>query len=287
MLTATVAAAGLAICAAGCMCRLSVPASVCVQQDAEGPLAGGLPRLCLVNPLNSRPPAALILYATSDVGWFGTSKSLFRHLVERGYPLVGFDSRSYLKDVERRTKFVTPDRLAKDLASIIDTAKRDLNLPAATPTILVGMSRGAGFMVVAAAQQALNPRPAGVIALSLTRETDFVRNRRTSKKRAARAGASTMESGQVLTYVRLKSALNIPIAVIQSTHDRYLPAAEARVLFGPDTGTRRLVAVEARSHGFGGARDAVYRELDKALGWIESLTPENGKPAVAPASPHH
>ena len=70
MLTATVAAAGLAICAAGCMCRLSVPASVCVQQVTEGPLAGGLPRLCLVNPLTSRSPAALILYATSDVGWF-------------------------------------------------------------------------------------------------------------------------------------------------------------------------------------------------------------------------
>jgi hypothetical protein len=140
-------------------------------------------------------------------------------------------------------------------------------------------------MVVAAAQQALQPRPAGVIALSLTRETDFVRNRRTSKAQAASAGASTMESGQVLTYARLKSALDIPIVVIQSTNDRYLPAVEARALFGPDASTRRFLEVEARSHGFGGARDAVLRELDSALGWIESHMPPGGTPAVAPTSP--
>jgi hypothetical protein len=138
-------------------------------------------------------------------------------------------------------------------------------------------------MVVAAPQQALVPRPAGVVAVALTRETNFVRNRRTSKEQAAIPGASTMESGQVLTYVRLKSAFDIPIAVIQSTHDRYLPAAEARGLFGPDIGTRRFVEVEARNHEFGGARDTVLRELDNALGWIESLIPPGGTSAASPA----
>jgi pimeloyl-ACP methyl ester carboxylesterase len=278
-------AAVLALFCTGCVCRLSIPASACVQQNAEGPLAGGMPRLCLVNSVTPRPSAALIIYATSDSGWSGTGKALFRHLAERGYPLVGISSPNYLKDVERETKFITPDRLAKDLASIIDTAKRDLNLPAATPTILVGISRGAGFMVVAAAQHALQPRPAGAVALALTRETDYVRHHLLWRKRSASRAASTMADGRVLTYARLKSAFDIPIAVIQSTHDRYLPAAEARALFGPDTGTRRFLTVEARSHGFRGARDAVFRELDNALDWIESGMPQGGAPATAPASP--
>ncbi|HZI94434.1 MAG TPA: hypothetical protein VFE84_09335, partial [Patescibacteria group bacterium] len=144
----------------------------------------------------------------------------------------------------------------------------------------VGFSRGAGFMVVAAAQEALQPRPAGAVALSLTRETDFVRNRRISRKRAASPGSSTMQSGQILTYARLKGAYDIPIAVIQSTHDRYLPAAEARVLFGPDTAGRRFREVEAKSHGFGGARDAMFRELDNVLGWIESFPPKTAVTAA-------
>jgi pimeloyl-ACP methyl ester carboxylesterase len=279
------AAAGLALLSAGCMCRLSVPASVCVQQDAEGPLPGGVPHLCLVSSVTPRSPAALILYATGDGGWAGTSKALFRHLAERGYPVVGISAPDYLKDVGRGKDFITPDQLARDLTLIIDTAKRELKLPGATPTILVGMSSGAGFMVVAAAQHALQPRPAGAIALSLTRETDYVRHRFTWRRRSASRAASTMADGRVLTYARLKSAFDIPIAVIQSTHDRYLPAAEARALFGPDTGTRRFLEVEARSHGFGGARDAVFRQLDNALGWIESIMPQAGTPVAAPASP--
>jgi pimeloyl-ACP methyl ester carboxylesterase len=269
----------------GCMCRLSVPASVCAQRTAEGPLAGRKPELCLVSPRTPRSPSALILYATGDVGWLGASKVVFRHLAERGYPLVGINARDYLKNIKRDKEFISSNLLAMDLASIIDTAKREMGLPAAIPVILVGVSRGAEFMVVAAAQQSLQPRPAGAIALGLTRETDQVRDRRASKRRAASSDPSTMKSGQVLPYARLKSAYDIPISVIQSTNDRYLPAADARALFGPDTGMRRFRAVEARNHGFGGARDGMLRELDDALDWIESLMQKGAEPAAPPAPP--
>jgi pimeloyl-ACP methyl ester carboxylesterase len=280
VLIVAMAAAPPALLFNGCACHLSAPRSLCVQSNAEGPLPVGTPRLCLEKPLTLRSPAVLILYATGDAGWFGTSKGVYRHLVERGYPVVGISARDYLKKIDRKTESITPDRLARDLSAIIVAAKADLDLPAATPTILVGISRGAGFMVVAAAQQAIQPRPYGAVALSLTRETDFVRNRRVSKVQAAAAGASTMESGQVLTYARLKGAYDIPIAVLQSTNDRYLPAEDARKLFGPDTGSRRFRAVEARNHAFGGALETVFRELDESLNWIESFQ----RPAVEAVS---
>lgn len=284
-LVSALAATVLALFSSGCMCRLSVPASVCVQRTTEGPLPGRKPELCLVSPVTPRSPSALIVYATGDGGWIGASKTLFRHLAERGHLMVGFSSRDYVKNIKREKEFIAPDLLATDLTSIIDTAEHDMSLPAATPIILVGFSRGASFMVVAAAQQGLQPRPAGAVALALTRETDYVRNRRISKKQAALPGASTMESGQVLAYVRLQRAYDIPISVIQSTNDHYLPATEAGALFGPDTGMRRFRAVEARSHGFGGARDAMLLELDSALGWIESLMRKGAPPPAAPGSP--
>jgi hypothetical protein len=228
-----------------------------------------MPRLCLVNPVTPRSPRVLILFATGDGGWIGASKPLFLHLARRGDAVVGISATNYLKDVERQAGFITPKRLAEDLAAIVDTAKREMNLPSAMPTILVGMSRGAGFMVVAGEHQAFQPRPAGAVALSLTRETDYVRNRRRTEKHAE----STQEDGRVLAYGRLQSAREVPLAVIQSTKDRYLPAAKARELFGPDTGNRRFREVESRNHGFGGGRDAMFRELDDALSWIESLAP--------------
>jgi len=284
-LAGALVAAVPAVFSAGCMCRLSVPASVCVQRTTEGPLAGRKPELCLVSPRTPRSPSVLILYATGDGGWVGTSKLVFRHLAERGYPLVGIKSRDYLKNIKREKEFISPDLLAGDLASIIDAARHEMGLPAATPAILVGVSRGAEIMVVAAAQLALQPRPAGAVALALTRETDEIRDRRRSRKLPASPDPSTMENGQVLTYVRLKSAYDIPISVIQSTNDRYMPAAEARTLFGVDTEMRRLRTVKARNHGFGGADDAMLREVDDALDWIESLMQKGASRATAPAAP--
>ena len=268
-----------------CMCRLSVPSSVCLQRTTEGPLPGRALELCLVIPVVPPSPPVLILYATGDGGWEGASKAVFQHLAERGYPVVGFSARDYLKDLRRDRTFISPDRMARDLDWIIDSAKVQMSLPAGTPTILVGVSRGAEFMVAAAAQPSLQPRPAGAVALALTRETDYVRNRPTSKRKASKMGSSRMESGQILSYVRLKEAIDIPIAVIQSTHDRYLPAAEASTLFGGDTSMRHFMAIEAKNHGFGGARDVMLQELDNSLGWIESLMKQSvPPPAAAPST---
>jgi len=60
------------------------------------------------------------------------------------------------------------------------------------------------------------------------------------------------------------------IAVIQSTRDKYVAAAESRRMLGPDTESRRLYEIEAKNHGFGGAHDQLLRTLDDALQWLES-----------------
>jgi fermentation-respiration switch protein FrsA (DUF1100 family) len=71
------------------------------------------------------------------------------------------------------------------------------------------------------------------------------------------------------TYPAIRLAGSIPFAVIQAEGDKYVPADEARKLFGPNSSTRRLYEVDARSHGFGGGRPELLRDLDDALSWIE------------------
>jgi hypothetical protein len=72
------------------------------------------------------------------------------------------------------------------------------------------------------------------------------------------------------TYARIPHVGPRPCAVIQATHDGYLPAARARELFGPDTALRRLYAVDARNHRFSGGGAAFKAAWLDAIHWMVS-----------------
>jgi predicted esterase len=141
--------------------------------------------------------------------------------------------------------------------------------------IVVGFSRGASIV----AHTAMNPRlhvgVAGAVAIALTREDDYVRAP-TGKRRSELA---VDEQGRLQIYPPLTDISGTRLAVIQSTNDPYVPAAESRALLGPDTASHRLYAVEARNHMFSGGRDTLLADLDDALRWIETKAqPEAAAP---------
>lgn len=72
------------------------------------------------------------------------------------------------------------------------------------------------------------------------------------------------------TFGRIARLGQLPCAVIQATHDSYMPGAEARRLFGPDTPVRRFYEVDARNHRFSGGKAAFDTALLDALRWIAS-----------------
>ena len=191
----------------------------------------------------------LLVYATGDGGWHRKDVAAYDHLVTFGYPTVGFDAHDYVKHLGSET--TTPERLAADYEVIIAAAKETLQLPADYPVVLVGVSRGAGLSVVAAGECGLRPSIAGVLAVALTKEEEYV---------------AVPEMVQVYDY--LPKLANTPIAVVQSTRDHYLPAAAARALFGPDTPYRWFQPVEAHNHSFGGARDQLYDAMERSLTWL-------------------
>ena len=208
-------------------------------------------RLHFANPgaAGSRP---LLVYATGDGGWHRKDLGTYRRLVSSGNPLVGFDARDYVTHLgPAADATTTPARLAADYARIIDAARGALGLPAAYPVVLVGVSRGAGLAVVAAGQGTLRASIGGVLAIALTREEEYV--------------------NEAQLYQYLSRLEDMPVAVVQSTRDGYLPADEARRLFGPDTPYRWLQPIQARNHSFGGARGEMYQAAGRALDWIESL----------------
>jgi fermentation-respiration switch protein FrsA (DUF1100 family) len=112
--------------------------------------------------------------------------------------------------------------------------------------------------VAAAVDPPFNTALGGVLAVGLTREEEYVHGRPHDPPVRA----------MLQTYARLADIGSVPVAVIQSTNDQYVPAGEARQLFGPDTATRELVPVISRDHNFGGAVDRLYGEMERSLAWI-------------------
>ena len=220
---------------------------------------------------NANAPSArpLLIFATGDGGWHRKDLDAWRHLASWGYPIVGFDARDYVTHLGSDVDTTTPEGLAQDYATIIDSARAALGVSPERPIVLVGVSRGAGLSVVAAGDAQLRPEISGVLAVALTREEEYVKWYRRVPPRERRADAAVM----VQLYEYLPQLDDTPVSVVQSTRDKYLPAGEARLLFGPDTPNRRFEPIEASNHSFGGARDDLYRAMSQALDWIEGLLP--------------
>ena len=260
-------ALGSVLCAGACLSRPPTvePDATATRVVRDAQLGGERIEVHLVRGAGARARGPLLLFATGDGGWRSADRGLFHHLALWGYPVAGFSARHYLEHL--RFEATTPAHVAEDYGQLIAFAQRELELPGDTATVLVGFSRGAGLAVAAAGQPTLQPRLGGVLAIALTDEEEYVRSYRTRTGRDPR-DLGARELLALRPYDVLKAVGRLPLAVIQSSRDGYLPATRARELFGPDDERRRFHAIAARSHTFAGARDALYEQARVALQWI-------------------
>ena len=230
-------------------------------------------------PARTHHPPMLVIYATGDGGWRGVDDRIFGWIAASGWIVAGFSSKSYLKNLRdhSETGTTTPQRLETDYHRIIAFARDRLSLSEQVPVLLVGNSRGAGLSVVAAGQSDLKPQLAGVIAVALTKEEEHIIDSDTLLENP-QGHRQKRESIEIKTYDYLPRLASLPVCVLQSTKDRYLPADSARRLFGPDGEYRKLRPVEARNHGFGGGLERLHDELLSALNWIANV---GGRPLPA------
>jgi fermentation-respiration switch protein FrsA (DUF1100 family) len=205
-----------------------------------------------VRPVKTTHPGYLLVFATGDDGWFGTSGAIFEHLADQGYTIAGLSTT----------------QAAQGLKELFAQAKRDLDLPDSTPIVIVGFSRGATVVAFAAVHPELRGGIGGAVAIALTREADYLH------VPAGERGPEIQvdDKGRLQLYPALELLGSTRFAVIQSSNDSYVPAAESRKLLGPDTHTQRLYEVVSEDHGFSDARDKLMQDLDDALRWVEEAT---------------
>ena len=103
--------------------------------------------------------------ASGDVGWVGLSVSLSQFLVERGYLVVGVNTRQYLAAFTSGKAHVTVDDVPGDFAALRQFLESRRWL--VRPTILAGVSEGASITVLAASHEQNHAWTDGVITMGL------------------------------------------------------------------------------------------------------------------------
>jgi fermentation-respiration switch protein FrsA (DUF1100 family) len=229
-----------------------------------------------VRPTEPRHPGCWLVFVTGDGGWRGVSSLLFRHLALEGYALAGFSGREITGPLRRSGERVVRTVAAERLARVFTQARRGLGVSDTVPLIVVGFSRGATIVAFAAMHPEVRAGIAGAVPIALTREADYLR---AADEENRSPDIELDAKGRIQIYSALRLLGEKPVAVIQSSNDRYVSAAEARELLGPDTPARRLFAVEAKNHRFRGGRDELLAALDEALAWIECRPSERASRA--------
>ena len=266
----------LALClalggAVACATHRVRPAAVAkpAESSVELLLHGKPLTLHLATPAAAPDPNVLVLYASGDGGWFGTAVDMFHEIGRAGFAAAGFSSRAFLRIDRPRNKTLDPQQLSTEYAEILNRAQKTLGLAASSKAVLTGWSRGAAFAVLASGETPMSARTLGVVAIGLSDGEDLVVGEADDDGGPAAPG----RPWPFLPYSRIAGLGAVPVAVIQATHDQFLPAAGGRALFGADTASRRFIAIEAKNHRFSGGKTAFAAAFHEALHWAASAPP--------------
>lgn len=218
----------------------------------------------------------LVIYGSGDGGWFGGAVEMFEEIAQLGFPVAGFSTRSYLKSLGYSTAPLSVEELTLDYKSLIEAATQAMALPPVTPAVLAGWSRGAAFAVLVGAEKKLDLNLAGVVAIGLPDKEEL--NIRIHRKKILIANfPETREHVVFDTYEKIPDVAPLPLSLIQSTHDDYLPASAARTLFGFESSCKGFFAVEAHNHRFSGGKTEFLHTLKESLTWISRMDLRKGR----------
>lgn len=203
--------------------------------------------------------------ASGDVGWVGLSVSLSEFLVERGYLVVGVNTRQYLAAFTSGKAHVTVDDVPGDFAALRQFLESRRWL--VRPTILAGVSEGASITVLAASHEQNHAWTDGVITMGLPASAELAWRLKDVASWITKTIANE-PTFSPLDYVARVSPL--PLVMIQSMKDEYVPEADYRKYDATARAPKKLVLIDASNHRFTDRMDRLRAEIVSALDWISS-----------------
>lgn len=208
-----------------------------------------------------------VIVSSGDGGWMHLGVHVAEVLAARGYFVVGFDAKAYLRSFTDGHSTLQAADVPGDYAVLAEYAGRG----ATKKPILIGVSEGAGLSVLAASEPAVKYAIAGVIGLGLP-ETNELGWRWKDSLIYVTHGVPNEPTFSVSSLVG--KVAPIPLAAIHSTNDEFVPVAEAQKIFARAGQPNRLWIVQAVDHRFSNNLPEFDDHLLEAVTWIWQHQPQ-------------
>jgi fermentation-respiration switch protein FrsA (DUF1100 family) len=205
-----------------------------------------------------------IIVSSGDGGWVHLAPTVATMLAERGYFVVGFDTKAYLESFTTTTGTLCAEDEPADYRVLADYAQRG----STAKPILIGVSEGAGLSVLAATDPGTKQAIAGVIGLGLPDVNELGWRWRDAVIYITH-GAPNEPSTESLVD-RLSP---LPLGAIHSTSDEFVSLMEVQRVLEHAGDPKRLWIVKAANHRFSDNLPELSARLFDAIGWVREHEP--------------
>ena len=209
-----------------------------------------------------------VVLSSGDGGWAHLAPHVAETLAAAGLFIVGFDAKAYLSRFTIAGRTLTVTQEPGDYAALVEYAARGSR----DKPILVGVSEGAGLSVLAAADPRVKTSIAGVVGLGLPDRNELGWRWTDSVIYVTHAlpNEPTFSTADVA-----RRLAPLPLGVIQSTRDEFVPLTEVEQVLEATQGPQRLWLVNAANHRFSGGLAEFDRRLLEAIDWVRQLNRES------------
>jgi alpha-beta hydrolase superfamily lysophospholipase len=225
-------------------------------------IRGHVQQLQLYGPDDGTP----VIVASGDGGWIHLGPHVAELLARRGFFVVGFDVKAYLAGFTTDTSTLRTADEPGDFKALAAFAS------AATgrKPILIGVSEGAGLSVLAATDPETKAVLGGVVGLGLPDHNEL--------------GWRWKDSLIYLTHrppnepgfssaALVAAVAPLPLALLQSTHDEFVPLAETQRILARAAEPKRLWVIDAVNHRFSSNLPEFDTRLMEAITWVQHNQP--------------
>ena len=213
------------------------------------------------------PTGPPVIVSSGDGGWIHLGPHVAEMLAARGFFVVGFDVRAYLTSFTAETQTLRPSDEPGDYKALATFA----TAASGRKPVLIGVSEGAGLSVLAATDSETKAAIAGVIALGLPDRNElgwrlkdaliYLTHRVPNEPTFSAADS-------------VRAIAPLPLALVQSTHDEFVPLAETTRIFERAAPPKQLWIVDASNHRFSSNLPEFDSRLMEALEWIRHNQPQ-------------
>ena len=249
------------------VCALTVvviwPQTARAAERADVSVRGKTLTLTLYAPRGSS--RGTIVMGSGDVGWVGLAPSMADELSAQGYIVVGINVRQYLAAFTSGQSHLDTSSVPGDYRVLFDAVKQSRRL--VPPIIMSGVSEGAALAVLAASHPANHAWIDGVITMGLppTAELAWRWTDVASWITKRDADEPSFAAKDVIATVS-----PVPLYMIQSTKDEYVPKAEWERLLATARDPKKQILIDASNHRFTDKMQELKQAFDRALSWISA-----------------